>query len=79
VTAVDVTEAPWKAVADGVLVSVMVDDDDLQLTVCVIPPVERGRWRSVVERVEVAERIVADHRAARQRAYRPAPDAEVVW
>lgn len=66
-TAEDVTEAPWAVVVGIDHVCVVVDDDDVQPTVCDIPATERGRQRPLVERVEVAERIVADHRAGRQR------------
>lgn len=67
-SAEDVTDAPWAAVVDGPMVYVVVDDDDLEPTVCDIPTYDHnGLLTPLVERVEVAERIVADHRAGRVR------------
>lgn len=80
-SAEDVTDAPWAVVVDGPMVYVVVDDDDLEPTVCDIPALEQGRQRPLAERVEVAERIVADHHAARVRIadHRRVMSAEVPW
>lgn len=80
-TAADVTDAPWAAVVDDDMVYIVVSDDDLQPTVCSLPTYDyNGLLTPLAERVVVAERIVADHLAARQRRRPPHHhvDGEVV-